>query len=49
MDLLIRIFDRNMHMIFHYYLKHAYFKGAEADARRTCDLLGGYTWDVQRA
>lgn len=43
---LIRIFDIDMNVIRTLTVRQAFMEGAEAEARRLCAQLNGYTWDV---
>ena len=44
---IIRVFDKNMNLI-HYHIFTCWDqKEAEANAKQSCDWLGGNTWEVQ--
>lgn len=46
---IIRVFDKNMNVIgFHVYTCW-YQEEAEANARKSCEWLGGFTWEVRFA
>lgn len=44
---LIRIFDCSMNIIHTVSTRQSFMEGAEAEARRLCTQLNGYTWDVK--
>ena len=45
----IRIFDRDMNVIYAYEILCVFFEEAEQNAQRYCDMLLGHTWDVRYA
>ena len=45
--LTVRIFNKDLNVIHTETIRQAFMEGAEAEARRLCTQLNGYTWKVQ--